>query len=72
MRYSVRYKPAAAAEVANAITWYSQPDVKQAEAFVRDLERTEAHLGAHPSYTSASRTRFDGRFCVAFPTPCST
>ena len=48
MRYSVRYKPAAAAEVANAIAWYSQPEVKQAEAFVRDLERTEAHLAAHP------------------------
>ena len=48
MRFSVRYKPAAAAEVANAIAWYRQPEVKQAEAFVRDLERTEAHLGAHP------------------------
>ena len=48
MRYSVRYKPAAAAEVANAIAWYNQSEVNQAEAFVRDLERTEAHLSAHP------------------------
>jgi len=48
VRYSVRYKPAAAVEVANAIAWYSQSEVKQAEAFIRDLERTEAHLSAHP------------------------
>jgi hypothetical protein len=65
MRHSVRDKPAAAAEVANAIAWYSQPEVKRAEAFVRDLERTEASRRPTPSCTSASRTRFDERFCVA-------
>ena len=48
MGYSVRYKPAAAAEVANAIAWYGQSQVNQAEAFVRDLERTETHLTSCP------------------------
>ncbi len=48
MRYSVRYKLAAAAEIANAIAWYSRPEVNQGEAFVQDVERTEAHLSAHP------------------------
>ena len=48
MRFAVRYQPAAAAEVANAITWYAQPEINQASAFVRELERTEAHLRANP------------------------
>lgn len=51
MRYAVRYKAAAAAEVENAITRYAQPEINQASAFVRELERTEAHLGDEaPAY----------------------
>jgi plasmid stabilization system protein ParE len=46
--YSVRHKPAAAAEVEDAIGWYSQPDINQGAAFVQELERTEAHLRSHP------------------------
>jgi len=46
--YSVRYSSAAAAEVENAIGWYIQPDINQSAAFVRELERTEAHLRSHP------------------------
>lgn len=48
MLYPVRYKAAAAAEVVNAITWYAQPEIDQASAFLRELERTEAHLVANP------------------------
>ena len=48
MRYPVRYKPAAAAEVVNAITWYARPEINKASAFVLELERTEAHLHANP------------------------
>ena len=48
MPYSVRYKPAAAAEVANAIAWYAEPEIDQAASFVRELERTEAHLMSRP------------------------
>ena len=48
MACSVRYKPAAAAEVAIAIGWYGQPNINQAAAFVRELERTETHLASHP------------------------
>jgi plasmid stabilization system protein ParE len=48
VRYSVRYTPAAAAEVAIAIRWYDQPDINQAASFVREIERTEAHLTSHP------------------------
>lgn len=48
MRYTVRYKPAAAAEVTRAIGWYGQPEINQATAFLRELERTEAHLTNHP------------------------
>jgi plasmid stabilization system protein ParE len=47
--YSVRYKRAASAEVEAAISWYAQPEINQASAFVRDLERTEAHLRAQPA-----------------------
>lgn len=48
MRYTVRYKAAAAAEVVNAIAWYAQPEINQASAFLRELERTEAHLATNP------------------------
>lgn len=48
MPYSVLYTGAAAAEVENAIGWYNQPDINQVTAFVRELERTEAHLRSHP------------------------
>ena len=48
MRYSVRYKRAAAAEVESAISWFGQPEINQASAFVEDLERTESHLRTHP------------------------
>jgi len=47
--YSVRYTPAAAAEVANTIRWYDQPDINQATSFVRELERTETHLTSRPA-----------------------
>jgi plasmid stabilization system protein ParE len=46
--YSVRYSSAAAAEIRNAIAWYSKPDIGQSPAFVRELERTEAHLRSRP------------------------
>jgi plasmid stabilization system protein ParE len=46
--YSVRYNAAAAAEIETAIGWYNQPDIHQGAAFVRKLERTEAHLASHP------------------------
>lgn len=51
MPYSVRYKPAAAAEVAHAIGWYGQPHIDQAAAFIRELELqlTETHLASHPT-----------------------
>jgi len=48
VRYSVRYKRAAAAEVESAISWHGQPEINQASAFVEDLERTESHLRTHP------------------------
>jgi plasmid stabilization system protein ParE len=48
VRHTVRYKPAAAAEVTRAIGWYGQPEINQATAFIRELERTEAHLTTHP------------------------
>lgn len=48
MRYTVRYKAAAAAEVVNAIARHAQPEINQASAFLRELERTEAHLAANP------------------------
>ena len=48
MPFSVRYKPAAAAEVENAIGWYGRPEINQGTAFVLELERTEAHLASHP------------------------
>ena len=49
MPYSVRYQPAAAAEVENAIRWYGRPEIDQAAAFILELERTEAHLASHPA-----------------------
>lgn len=49
MPYLVRYKRAAAAEVETAISRYAQPEVNQASAFVKDLERTESHLRAQPA-----------------------
>jgi plasmid stabilization system protein ParE len=48
VRYSVRYKRAAAAEVENAILWYAQPEINQTSAFVNDLQLTESHLRTHP------------------------
>ena len=48
MRYSVRYKRAAAAEVTSAISWYAQPEINQTSAFVKDIQRTESHLQTHP------------------------
>ncbi len=44
MPYSVRYKRAAAAEVETAISRYAQPEINQASALIKDLERTESHL----------------------------
>ena len=49
MPYSIRYKQAASAEVEAAISRYAQPEINQASAFVKDLERTEAHLRALPA-----------------------
>jgi len=48
VRYSVRYKRAAAAEVENAIVWYAKPEINQTSAFVNDLQLTESHLRTHP------------------------
>jgi len=48
VRYSVRYKRAAAAEVENAISWYAQPEISQASAFIQDIQLTESHLRTHP------------------------
>jgi plasmid stabilization system protein ParE len=47
--YSVRYKRAASAELEAAIVRYAQPEINQASAFVKDIERTEAHLRAQPA-----------------------
>jgi plasmid stabilization system protein ParE len=47
--YSVRYKRAAAAEIEVAISRYAQPEINQASAFVKDLERTESHLRTQPA-----------------------
>ena len=44
MPYSVRYTGAAAAEVEIAISSYARPEVDQASAFVRNLERTEGEI----------------------------
>ncbi len=49
MPYSVRYKRAAAAEVEIAISWYAKPEINQASAFVKDLERTESRLRSQPA-----------------------
>jgi len=49
VRYTIRYTLAAKAEVINAYTWYAQPHINQAGAFLRALERTEAHLAANPA-----------------------
>ncbi len=49
MPHSVRYKRAAAAEVETAITWYAQPEINQASAFVQALERSEVHLRTQPA-----------------------
>ena len=49
MPYSVRYKRAASAEVEAAIVRYARPDIDQASSFIKDLERTEAHLRAQPA-----------------------
>ena len=49
MPYSVRYKRAASAEVEPAISRYALSEINQAPAFVKDLERTEAHLRAQPA-----------------------
>lgn len=49
MPFAIRYKRAAAAEVEAAIRWYMRPEIHQAAAFVRDLERSEAHLRARPT-----------------------
>ena len=49
MPYSVRYKRAAAAEIEVAISRYAQPEINQAAAFVKDLERTESHLRTQPA-----------------------
>lgn len=48
MLYSVRYKHAAAAEVEAAISWYAQPEINQASAFVKDIARTESQLRTQP------------------------
>lgn len=48
MAYSVRYNEAATAEIETVIGWYSQPDINKGAEFVRELERTEAHLASHP------------------------
>ena len=72
MPYSVRYTPAAAAEVANAILWYDQSSINQAASFVGEMERTEAHLTSRPSCISASKVKSDVLSCVAFRTRCST
>lgn len=49
MPYSVRYKRAAAAEVEAAIGWYLRPEIDQAPSFIKELERTEAHLRTLPA-----------------------
>ncbi len=49
MPYSVRYKRAAAAEVEAAIGWYCRPEIDQAPSFIKELERTEAHLRTLPA-----------------------
>jgi len=48
VRYSVRYKRAAAAEVESALSWYGQPEINRTSTFLKDLERTESHLRTHP------------------------
>jgi plasmid stabilization system protein ParE len=47
--YSVRYNRAASAEVEAAIAHYAQPEINKASSFIKDLERTEAHLRALPA-----------------------
>ena len=49
MPYLVRYKRAAAAEIEALISWHAQPEINQASAFVKDLERTESHLRTQPA-----------------------
>jgi len=49
VRYSVRYKRAAAAEVESAIAWYAKPGINQTSAFINDLQLTESHLRTHPA-----------------------
>ena len=49
MPYLVRYKRAAAAEIEALIFWHAQPEINQASAFVKDLERTESHLRTQPA-----------------------
>ena len=49
MPYLIRYKRAAAAEIEAAISWHTRPEINQASAFVKDLERTESHLRTQPA-----------------------
>ena len=50
MRYWVRYKRAAAAEVESGIAWYAKPEINQTSAFIQDLQLTESHLRTHPAF----------------------
>lgn len=44
MRYSVRYPPAAATEVADAIRRYDQPDINRAASSLRNIEPAKTGL----------------------------
>ena len=72
MRYSVRYKRAAAAEVESAIAWYAKPGINQTSAFINDLQLTESHLRTHPALYQRVEGDVRERCCAAFRTRSSS
>jgi plasmid stabilization system protein ParE len=67
VRYSVRYKRAAAAEVENAISWYAPPEINQTSAFNQDLQLTESHLRTHPELYQRVEVDFRRAVLRRFP-----
>ena len=43
------FKPLAEAEIAEAFTWYAQPEIDKGRDFIADLERVERFIRMNPS-----------------------
>ena len=48
MTFSVDFKPAAQAEIAEAFAWYAQPHIAMGDAFMMELEHTSSFLATNP------------------------